>query len=1438
MEVDFVKNFSFDFVDLPSVDSSGNIINKKPFVEKVERVLKSDLQQYNSFGCEIRKCHTHAGSKLHFNNFIEAELLFQNSYYNKGFAQLTCDWILEKCLIREKNQLFYSKKKKQQIKNILLFGYETYSELFLHELFDILSRKTQYMDTTISFCIYETLSKSLLNGERQTQTRIRNLKHINDSFIEVDKNGKTHRYNIEDTLCIFIVPINTSLSTMDKMIAKLQNYAYSATNSLVIEKICLITLSSSNNSFFKYSNYCLLPEKGKFENLNTDEPITNLVYIDNISAYPAKKCPDCFPDRNIEKPTSIIAEKPIFGVNRGSIVPMLKIGQKRDLEPINKNNKIISTENLSKVYDLANFLTYNHINRGENHFQYYFHTNKYLQKEKEKIVKFLEFVKGSFETDKTIQVFDYLIAPRHSSNASWVHLVNKYIFDGQARIIYFDVEKEYRSNFKAKYSDLTASLESIQSSNQDFLIRFHFVDDVIQSGETFLRTKNILSSLLTVIRDKKNFSLFDSIILLINRLSKDTQQFYLEKSNMNKFLFYVNVNISPMRSYEDACTLCKLIADYYAIRKECAFNFMADICTDVINCHKIMSSVETNNKYLNNATYSEIEKKYIFFITHLLNERIGNKFSLEIGDDNNLPINIEEDENKLKEILYTYYDFNNIKKCFSFINESTVSNAIWQIAFIKAISRPFFTYHIRCRQAAFSFCLKVLSDLLENAEDKTNILDIEGYNKPRATQKISNVSSFIIENYFNILLLQTLVKALTDLNANFLVRADVFDILLKYAKKGDRIHIKTNEILQWITNEKELTHKGTKNIDVLKRNLIYIRRRIFTSNSLIHYTKKNLVLSREASKSLLLEYVLLKKDEMTFFKDTTIDKSYLDEFVENNSISTKGIMYFENNTILKNILSSSINLEKLIKETTRSDNPCSADTLYFFENFKEIWSLNTDEKSDNLLCKYNLLFCKYKELVENIDSFIEKPLEKREDLSALINVFFETLTGNKTLQSLIFVHDRNEKNPLFQFFTLAGDPAKGKNKLTNCKFANLLTSQAFFHDNNISEIRNNLQNKHSDIFFIADTLTSNQETKTLIIRFGKDGTLNRNTSSQCLNQENFDESIYLQVWGFDINDKKHWFALKLLFTLRENFVNLIKNINIKGLIEERKVEMQKIALSINKATTHAQAQKYFKHKIFDQIKDKNIEVINNSEKATRQQYKDVVSLPNQDYEFVLYDTYYQLLSDEFISSLYRKIVRREKGIFETEENKLEFNVLANILIERFSNTEQNVRNIFGISQLNSQLYISDIGQKIFLKFNFNIPEARRYKKHNNWKRMTSFEPIINIINLMAMNVIQHKEDIDLENELFISFSEYGIDFKNKINPSSVDKILENIDIYTHIPPWLFDNPTSYSESKGGNHITLWTLIQSGIQENTSDSVKVDVKIQNDTFIISLNLFYN
>ena len=79
------KVFPFEFIRLPF--SSDN--NVSPFIKTVEGILNTNLQDKNTFGCKIMNCHTHAGSKIHFDNFIEAELLFHNNYYNQGFAILT-----------------------------------------------------------------------------------------------------------------------------------------------------------------------------------------------------------------------------------------------------------------------------------------------------------------------------------------------------------------------------------------------------------------------------------------------------------------------------------------------------------------------------------------------------------------------------------------------------------------------------------------------------------------------------------------------------------------------------------------------------------------------------------------------------------------------------------------------------------------------------------------------------------------------------------------------------------------------------------------------------------------------------------------------------------------------------------------------------------------------------------------------------------------------------------------------------------------------------------------------------------------------------------------------------------------------------------------------------------------------------------------------------
>ena len=172
-------------------------------------------------------------------------------------------------------------------------------------------------------------------------------------------------------------------------------------------------------------------------------------------------------------------------------------------------------------------------------------------------------------------------------------------------------------------------------------------------------------------------------------------------------------------------------------------------------------------------------------------------------------------------------------------------------------------------------------------------------------------------------------------------------------------------------------------------------------------------------------------------------------------------------------------------------------------------------------------------------------------------------------------------------------------------------------------------------------------------------------------------------------------------------------------------------------------------------------------------------------------------------------------------------------------TSQNIHSV--PTRFKSELYAADMGEKIYLEFEFYIDEDLNAKLHNNWKRSTGINPILNVINLMAMNTLQHT-NVENYKILYIIFDENGITFKNMIDVNQVDKINERIEIFTRIPPWLFPKSSNISEQVVGNHITLWTLIQSSkIQENLKDSVVVTAKAQkiDDTkamFEVNFNLF--
>lgn len=1352
--------FPFELIKLSEAQTSKRVRSGKDkvaFIEKVEKVLKNDLQDERSFGCKITDCHTHAGSKIHFESFVEAELLFHNNYYNTRFANMACNFILNSIAAKKSGQLTGG----GQI-DVVLIGYDLYSELFLACLQDDL----RSFGVRSDYCVYET---SLDSAEPNSANKLRGLKQIslNEKKVKIVKGNEIIEYDIEKTLIVYIVPINTSLSTMDKMIAQFYEIAGTEVRKGDFKEdfICLITLNNNDGyldknlrqAFFKSeeNDEYLIPTEGKFEFLTNKTRIRNFV-LAKTSAYLAHKCTSCFPDKADRHTTNVqeiekrlLEESPIFGVNRSSVVPMLKLGKKSPLKPIDDRSD--PSANLKRVWELSEFTKYRHIERDDNHFQFYFETEKFLEKYENEVESWLKSLSDGFsrneqEKNEDLQIFDYLISPRHRTNPKFVHLVNKCVFGCSARIMFFDVNKEYRSNLIAKYSDFTAAIKNIQSSGLKYKIRFHFVDDIINLGTAFINAKNLVSSLTKDV-PKDNIELFYSSILFVNRISPNRREFYVNDKNPfdntgKGFNYYVNVNISPMRNHKDACTLCKLTLDYRKILRDCATNTLADICSDVIYDHTPRLFDYHDDKAVRHSddTYcGTLEKRFLFFISHLVGERLNNRFYLAINSEPKYSIDIESTihpDSDLIKVILSYFDFEKISDSLKlFQNEPNYEEygglslkSIWEIAYIKALSRPFFTYHLRSCQAIFSFCLQQLYVTLD---------------------KVKSVE--------NLMLVQTLVKALSDMNANYIVRQIILEKLLEWAKEGKKV---------------------AENI-----KCIFIKKRIFTHDSLVHYLKKNLVLSRDTTKSLLLEHWLLTESEVGFFEDrhtiedaTAVDK-VVSKFSEEDKISLKGRIYIENNIILRGSLNTS-DLDKIIasNESNEMNGNRQLDLGYddkntgylFFENFAKVWRLNTGKAlkdSDNI-------FKQYQTIKKDLKNFNHD----RKDFSISINELLEKL-GCSEMRTLAFLHDMNKDSKLFEFFTVAGRPFdKGYSKLPRYgyKFSNLLVSQAFFHDDNVEKIRNYInKNNDTDLFFIDDVLrqdyqnNDSEQHQAIIIRFSADKRIEKQKSGD--NQG--DNSIYFQIWGFKKDKLQNWFALKLLLTLRNDFNNLIENTNLQELIEDRKVQMQKEALSIVKASTHSDGDAYY-----NWYPDHMNERSTCPEAHKKYSEKDFI---------YSYDRHLQILADEQISSIYRKIIKGEVCFVQDITN----DVSNWKMIKRFFCLESN--------EAICKIYDEDTFDYFLRRVEQSCVQKQKMKFRNKesagilkWTTANGGDyAIIWITLLMALNCCKYAKN----KELNVEFENSSIKFSNDIIGNETQ---EDLDKKLLIPPWVY---------KDGQHITLWTL---------------------------------
>ena len=527
------------------------------------------LNQANTFitdrdhqGFKIADTHMRLGNKVHIDTFYEMALFFENP---------NCAYYTSFLFLREflKRDLDFNKK-------ILFYSYASYSRAIIWAIIKILEQyyilvnQEKKLDAdkederlkeikkkftnNVAFAIYQNDLK-LQSDQPQTQM------YYNQE--EWQRNPK-NIWNPKDTMLVMIVPISSSLTTFNKMLAELNR--------------------ETNKVFFATENFTAFWVRNHYKDeskpTNEEEPFWQQVDVQNkiiesdlvqgkiryMVSVKSKwsnplKCSMCFP-------IDPIMEFPLVETDPTSTVPTQQFYCDQDIKKHEFKSREEELENDERVCRLRGKIYYGHISKGGNHYQYYIKTKLYFQQERDEIEIWLRKLRQRAAKEKNPCVvnpscINVLVIPQEADNVEFGQYVYEYFFEGCAECIIINTEKEYRSNLLAEYSGLFSRLCAVKNPAQN--IRFHFVDISIRTGNSYNRAVSLISSCMNAFNklNDRNDEIqsyefyFDQIFLLVNRMSDASKRIYVHNAEYN-FHAYVEVHISAMRTFGDSCVPCKI----------------------------------------------------------------------------------------------------------------------------------------------------------------------------------------------------------------------------------------------------------------------------------------------------------------------------------------------------------------------------------------------------------------------------------------------------------------------------------------------------------------------------------------------------------------------------------------------------------------------------------------------------------------------------------------------------------------------------------------------------------------------------------------------------------------------------------------------------------------------------------------------------------------
>lgn len=774
LHMDNEKNIKNGGTDIPPYDILCGLDEtyegRTIFEQYTLQVLNTDIQE-SSFGCKISNTHMRLGSTIHIDNFYEAELLFNNRLFASRFAYL---------LVKK----MYDEEELKELDHITLYSYALYSENLIVEIINLLEKL--YPQKDVDYAILER------------EAEHRDFTHIDRIRYSTSFNSKSEQQEyFKNRKLVCIVPINSTLKTHEKLINLFceDNEGFQRRN--IVSNYALILVGSE-----KENKYWTIDEKNRtFSKISLDiEPIPNYCVLVKVKYFEALGCELCFPKNPLD-------EVPIVEVNAASTIPNQSFGLHRNTPCREEFSYEIIRREEEKLFVLKDSLIYSHIQRGENHYLYYFKTDELFLKNKDSIIDWLTQISKEIEINQ--EEYHVLFCPAHFSNAGFLECINRIIFHGAALIIRVDVDKEYRSNILSKYSNLNSFIKLLsKDETRKHVIKVYYIDDSIITGRTFYRSKSLMSSIVEQYGEQENVvdvHIFEKIFVLLDRNSKQSRLQYINcwENNKNKqeqvldsnFYAYRTLHISSMRNHGDSCVLCQLEREAQILYQTAATRKMAHYWKRTNEKFKVKLLRDKQEEIKRNKEGAvPSEKAYRrMFCSHIV----------AIALSENRHGNRKEDAiSCLLQLLIV--DYEGRKREF---NQEMAFE--YMLSYLKIVSRPFMVFDKAIKESAFDIQLILTESVLGNQDVRKIIAGTNKIYLKDSEESFVVLVENIIRKEFSISqrmdLLLLLMKQLTEMKSNYFIRSVNVEKIAKFASVSEINNLSSEKLYsQYLQQTKKI----------------------------------------------------------------------------------------------------------------------------------------------------------------------------------------------------------------------------------------------------------------------------------------------------------------------------------------------------------------------------------------------------------------------------------------------------------------------------------------------------------------------------------------------------------------------------------------------------------------------------------------------------------